>query len=1190
MSEKTHENTEIRNYLLGNISSEEKMQEIEKRLMTDDDFYQALSIEESELVQDYADGYLSASEKENFEKNYLTSDERVEKVKIAKAFRHYADERNNSKKFAIDERIREKHYSSFFKKIFSSPLPAVFAALLIIAVAAFVIWKFTVVTSNPEVLLSLNKAYEKERPFESRISGFEYAPPNNLRGSEKDKIDRISFERARGISLEEAQKSKTADSLHNLGRVYLAEKKFGEAIEQLTKAQTLAPKNAEILNDLGAAYLEEGKRRKTGNGEKLELTTQSLESIENALRLDSAFPAALFNKALALQEISSIEEAQKTWQEYLKIDSDSKWADEARRNLESLEINKPQSKTDKQVLEEFLIAYRNKNDDAAWKISSRNREMIRSKLIPKQLAFLFLDSEGEKKREYLSALKYAGDLEKQKTGDPYFSEIADFYLSVSPEKHFLLKAAQISMKEGYELCLQGKYQAALEKFKNSQQLFAESGNVWEANLSRYWAAFCSYVMTDLAGHKKTLEELAEFCQKNNYKWFLAEIYIWLGVNAEEATEYSKAIEYHKKAVQLCEDVADIYNLGKTLSILADEYGKLRQYQSSVGVLEKSLALAAENPEISFRQRWRNFNTAALVFFNLKRYSVAAAFEKEALALGVAEQEAAYSHTASLHLGLIYAQQQKHEEAAQFLKQSEEFAASLEDEGTRNKYLAISYTHLANFKRLSGNCDEALPTYDKAIEYRSKDHKAQEYGARKGRLLCHAEQKNGTAFEQEYPAILELFEENRRKITEEASRNTFFAQEQDVYDLAIDYEYGKGDYEKAFDLSETSRSRSLLDLLKHGAKISESDLEVSLPEIAEPLKLEEIRKSIPDEVQLVQYSALEDKVLIWLITKNDFKVFSSTISAKDLNEKISSYLEILLDRSRESAEEERKLSSEIYQTLVSPVAGKLDPNKEIAFIPDKFLFRVPFSALLSPETEKFLVEDFTVFYSPSANVFLLSSTKAKSQSSDRQESILTIGNPSFDRDSFDLPDLPSAKKEAENVAALYQNRVVLVSEKATKEEIKHNLPKSEIVHFAGHYVVDDFSLMRSYFLLAGQGENAALLNYELMRDALSSRTNLMVLSACRTGVEGYYDGEGMMGAARIFLGMGIPLVIASQWQVDSEATKDLMTKFHQYRKREGLSSAVALRRAQLELLGGQNKVYQKPFYWAAFAPIGGHTQF
>jgi CHAT domain-containing protein len=148
-----------------------------------------------------------------------------------------------------------------------------------------------------------------------------------------------------------------------------------------------------------------------------------------------------------------------------------------------------------------------------------------------------------------------------------------------------------------------------------------------------------------------------------------------------------------------------------------------------------------------------------------------------------------------------------------------------------------------------------------------------------------------------------------------------------------------------------------------------------------------------------------------------------------------------------------------------------------------------------------------------------------------------------------------------------------------------------VHFAGHYVVDAAAPLQSFLLLSGTGEAATLSNYELMKEALFPRAKLIILSACETGGERYYNGEGMIGAARTFLGMGVPLVIASHWKVDSDATEILMSKFHRYRKAEHLPSSAALRRAQLDMLsGGGHKDFRNPFYWAAFAPIGGYTGF
>jgi CHAT domain-containing protein len=105
-----------------------------------------------------------------------------------------------------------------------------------------------------------------------------------------------------------------------------------------------------------------------------------------------------------------------------------------------------------------------------------------------------------------------------------------------------------------------------------------------------------------------------------------------------------------------------------------------------------------------------------------------------------------------------------------------------------------------------------------------------------------------------------------------------------------------------------------------------------------------------------------------------------------------------------------------------------------------------------------------------------------------------------------------------------------------------------------------------------------------------RTRLVVLSACRTGIERAYRGEGAIGLARPFIAAGVPIVIASLWPVESEAAASLMISFHKHRKQNWghLSTVEALRRAQLEMLHNQQR--NSSFGWAAFTTIGGYATF
>ncbi len=160
-----------------------------------------------------------------------------------------------------------------------------------------------------------------------------------------------------------------------------------------------------------------------------------------------------------------------------------------------------------------------------------------------------------------------------------------------------------------------------------------------------------------------------------------------------------------------------------------------------------------------------------------------------------------------------------------------------------------------------------------------------------------------------------------------------------------------------------------------------------------------------------------------------------------------------------------------------------------------------------------------------------------------------------------------------------------------------MDRADVIHIASHYVIDEHDPMLSKLLLTSsasavdkvESSDSFLQAYEVYKRKLPI-TRLVALSACRTGVERYYSGEGMIGMSRTFLAAGVPLVAASLWPVESNPTADLMTSFHRYRKRAGLSSAAALRQAQLDMLNDPRQEHKQPYYWASFVLIGGYASF
>ena len=149
-----------------------------------------------------------------------------------------------------------------------------------------------------------------------------------------------------------------------------------------------------------------------------------------------------------------------------------------------------------------------------------------------------------------------------------------------------------------------------------------------------------------------------------------------------------------------------------------------------------------------------------------------------------------------------------------------------------------------------------------------------------------------------------------------------------------------------------------------------------------------------------------------------------------------------------------------------------------------------------------------------------------------------------------------------------------------------LSQYRIVHFATHGLLNAehpelSGLVFSLVDEQGKPQDGFLQLHEIYN--LKLPADLVVLSACQTGLGKNIRGEGMIGLTRGFMYAGATRVVASLWRVDDYATSVLMKKFYRGMLQEKLPAAAALRKAQIEMW--QQKQWQAPFYWGAFVLQG-----
>ncbi len=202
----------------------------------------------------------------------------------------------------------------------------------------------------------------------------------------------------------------------------------------------------------------------------------------------------------------------------------------------------------------------------------------------------------------------------------------------------------------------------------------------------------------------------------------------------------------------------------------------------------------------------------------------------------------------------------------------------------------------------------------------------------------------------------------------------------------------------------------------------------------------------------------------------------------------------------------------------------------------------------------------------------------------------------DRCGLDVHRLPASRREVLGISGLYRNVRTYLGDGAREESVKSLDGDTRIVHIAAHGCLDDrFPLSSGLFLTLPEGfpkgrDNGLLQAWEIF-ESVRLDADLVVLSACQSGLGQEQGGEGLIGLTRAFQYAGARTVAATLWQVEDRVTAELMVRFYRH-LRDGKTKDVALRAAQIELIRGPIEVRDEdgqareidassPYYWAAF---------
>jgi CHAT domain-containing protein len=719
---------------------------------------------------------------------------------------------------------------------------------------------------------------------------------------------------------------------------------------------------------------------------------------------------------------------------------------------------------------------------------------------------------------------------------------------------------------------------AVSQFEKSRDLFSQLGDSAEADISEMWAAQLLRDVANIAEARRRLTAIVESSEKKRFKILLPPAYYWLAMNDFHQNEISESHKNLRVALRAAEAGNNPFEVQHAQEALASGYSDLNEFGPALFYASKIVSDRGRYYQ-NGPQYWRNSGTLTELAVKLNFFSTALSLSRENLAyIQETSRDKGPVIDSLRDLILVSVARKDFRSAQRYANDSMQLARERADGPEKTRTIADIHLLLGDIRRKSDNCNDALSEYDNALEQFARLPEIADslYRIHKARLFCFQQLDRKDDFLNELKTVLKLSEEYRATIREDDSRQAFFASEQEVIDAAATNAITNGDSGGAFAFIEKSKARSLLDFVASDKTIAE--VEKSFGPVAVPLSLTEIQARLPDQVQVVQYAVLPDKLAFWIVSKTRFDFVEKKITAADLEKKIDAYQALVIGKG--SPSETRQIAQELFELLIP---NDLSGDKQLCVIPDKTLHQLAFASLVS-RSGKYLIEDYALSFAPSLSVMVTATENAQTKEQVVNESLLSIGNPDFNREENpNLADLRGAETEARMIAERYQNPLLFMNGEATKENFLTNFTKVEVVHFAGHFQANRQTPGNSKLLFAGSDLRTSELSaYKL------PKAKLVLLSACETGFERYNKSEGAIGIARTLLALGSPLVVASQWKVDSEPTKDLMIAFHRNRKQYRMTSAESLRRAQLEILSAAGT--KAPFYWAAFSLFGGYANY
>jgi len=762
----------------------------------------------------------------------------------------------------------------------------------------------------------------------------------------------------------------------------------------------------------------------------------------------------------------------------------------------------------------------------------------------------------------------------------------------------------------------GDYQRALDYYLQALPLFADSPPRRAIALNNIGISYLrmgeperalDYLQQALTILKAGTDRSAESLTLNN-----------IGYAYNRLLKYSEAFDFYAKARAIQKETGNRAQEAQTLDLLGVNY-------FDMGQPEKALEYHQQALEI--QRATKNIRREALALTNLGHvYQRLGQFEKALnhynQALSIFRNINDLNSAALALEGRARAQQQRGN-LNDSRKDIEESLSLIETVRARSGSQQLRASYLAAQ-------EDAYEFYvDLLMQLHAKDpaggHDAEALQAsERGRARSLLEMLNESHIDIDQGVSADLLKrerEIRQAINAKAQRQ-----------IQLRAQNGNGQEIEAFDKEIRALEDEYQQVQVAIRKASPAYAELTQPQ---PLDLKGTQQQLDPDTVLLEYSLGDERSYLWTVTQNSLKAYE--LPKRDQIQKLAQQVyESLTARSvvkslENSAQRQERIAqadqqfrqsaAELGQMILAPAAAELG-TKRLAVVADGPLQYVPFAALSVDRGGKEyrpLVVDHEIVSIPSASslavqrqslanrkpapkglavladpVFSTSDVRFKDDSRVKEASSAsdtriiehTSGGPAG---QLTIRRLPFTRQEADQIMAVAPagaNFKALDFRASRSVATSGELSQYRYVHFATHGYLDTARSGLSAIVLSmvddkGNPQDGFLRTHDIYNLKLSAE--LVVLSACETGLGKDVRGEGIEGLTRGFMYAGARRVVVSLWNVNDKATAALMQRLYVGTLRSNKTPAAALRAAQIELL--RTRQWQSPYYWAAFVMQG-----